>query len=459
MRRARKVAVSAITLRQTAGVGLVLVLIAVLELLHRPAGVEPAALLPLLVVAATIVGGFAGGAFAAALGAAYAALYYGQPEWAGVAGNGIRVLITVVGSAVTVWLIGTVRDRRDQASSAAARGHALSARVHAFTLTLANESEESLPEVLVRGAAALLETDVAVLTVLDPRSGRHYVRAVHGGGASALGVEVVPGVGVTGQALRERRPVVGASQAHEAGQRARARQGRQRTNGSPQVVAALPALQQGRVIATLTLGRSDPNRPFDDDDMAALDLVSPILTVAVSGQLQRQELEQGSPRDAQTGLYTRPYLDAALDQLLALRRRTPVPDRLPLSMIMFDIDGFKLLNDRHGRQAGDAVLRAVATLLRQRFRSSDILARVGPDSFFVVLNGAPAEVAAEAAAQMRRQVRELNLSNAHGEPMVVSISAGCAVFRDGEQPDALFKSVEAALETARWSGPGAVVSI
>jgi PleD family two-component response regulator len=76
-----------------------------------------------------------------------------------------------------------------------------------------------------------------------------------------------------------------------------------------------------------------------------------------------------------------------------------------------------------------------------------------------VLNGAAAEVAAEAAAQMRRQVRELNLANAQGEPIVISISAGCAVFRDGERPEVLFRSVEAALETARWSGPGAVVSI
>jgi diguanylate cyclase len=213
------------------------------------------------------------------------------------------------------------------------------------------------------------------------------------------------------------------------------------------------------VIATLTVGRSDGRHPFDEDDMAALALVSPVAVLAVSGSLQRLELEQGSPRDAQTGLYNRAYLDAALDQLLALRRRMAPPDRPPLSMIMFDIDSFRLLNDRHGRQVGDAVLRAVSTMLRQRFRASDILARVGPDSFFVVLNGANAEIAADAAAQIRRQVRELNVSNARGEPVIVSISAGCAMFHDGDRPDALFRSVEAALDTARWSGPGAVVSI
>ncbi len=447
-------------LRQFLGPAIAFAFIAVLEILRRPAGVEPVALVPVIVVAATIVGGFLGGALAAAAATTYAVFYYAQPEWAGVAGNGMRVVTAVVGSAVAVWLIGLLRERREQARDSAAQGRDLGARVQAFTLSLTNESEESLPEALVRGAADLLDTDMAILTILDPHSGRHFVRAVHGGGASALGVEVIPGVGITGQALREQRTVVAASHPSESDGRSRPMPARPNNgHGAPQVVAALPALQQGRVIATLTVGRSDPERSFNDSDMAALDLVSPLVTLAVSGQLLRQELEQGSPRDAQTGLYNRPYLDAALEQLLALRKRMAPPDRPPLSMIMLDIDSFRLLNDRHGRQVGDAVLRAVATLLRQRFRASDILARVGPDSFFIVLNGASGEVAAEAAAQIRRQVREFNVSNAQGEPVVVSISAGCALIRDGERPEGLFRSVEAALDTARWSGPGAVVSI
>jgi diguanylate cyclase (GGDEF)-like protein len=437
-----------------------LVLIAALELLRRPAGLEPSALVPIIVVAATSVGGFVGGALAAAAGSAYAVFYYAQPAWAGMAGNGLRVATTVIGSAFAVWLIALLRDRREQARVHASRERDLAARVQAFTLSLTNESEDSLPEALVRGASDLLDTEMAVLTILDPHSGRHFVRAVHGGGASALGIEVIPGVGITGQALRERRTVVAAPHGLEADGRGQPRVTRAQTvNGPPQVVASLPAIQQGRVIATLTVGRSDPEQAFDESDLTALDLISPLITLAVSGQLLRQELEQGSPRDAQTGLYNRPYLDAALEQLLALRKRLAPPDRPPLSMIMLDIDSFRLLNDRHGRQLGDAVLRAVATLLRQRFRASDILARVGPDSFFVVLNGASSEVAAEAAAQIRRQVRELNISTANGEPVVVSISAGCAVIRDGERPEALFRSVEAALDTARWSGPGAVVSI
>jgi two-component system cell cycle response regulator len=224
-------------------------------------------------------------------------------------------------------------------------------------------------------------------------------------------------------------------------------------------VAAVPGMQAGRVVATLTVGRSDPERPFDGSDREAIEDVIPLVTLSVTASLARREVEEGSPRDPTTGLYNRAFLEAALEQLLALRRRTPPEERQPLSLIMFDVDDFRLINERHGRQVGDHVLRAVATLLRQRFRASDTVARVGADSFVVVLNGASAEVASDAAAHVRRQVRNLSVAGAQGERVPVSISAGCALVRDVDRSDVLFRSVEAALATARWSGPGAVVSI
>ena len=428
------------------GAGLGLGLIGGLELLGRADGFEPVALVAVIVVVATVAGGYVSGGVTAVIGSAYAFFFY-QSQAGMLAGGGVRVALTAVGAATVLALTGVLRQRLERARAAEARERAMTKRVQAFTLNVGNEPVETMPDAIVQGAMRLLEIDMCVLTLLDPQTGRHFVRAAQGGAGSAVGVEVIPGVGVTGQALRERRTVVGLPASPPV------------SSAAAGAVAAVPALQGGRVIATLTIGRADARRPFTAEDMAALDLIGPVVTLAVSGSLQRQEMEHGSPRDAQTGLYTRAYLDAALEQLLALRRRTDPAERPPLSMILFDIDSFTRLNDRHGRQVGDGVLRAVSTLLRQRFRASDILARVGPDSFFVVLNGADAEVAAEAAAHIRRQVRELNLTNPRGEPLVVSISAGCAVFHEGERPDTLFRSVEAALDTARWSGPGSVVSI
>jgi diguanylate cyclase (GGDEF)-like protein len=392
-------------------------------------------LLPLVVGGATFFAGLTGGFIAGGVGGAYTVLYYAQPAWGGSNNGTAHAIATVVAAAFAAAAALKVRDRLDAYRADEAAQAEFVDRVIALTDRLAHEPFDSMPDVLAIGAASLLDADQAVLTILDPPTGRHFVRAVFGGSSSALGVEVLPGVGITGQSIRQRQVILAGA------------------------TAALPALQAGRVIATITLGRNERKRPFGESERKLLEGILPVVTLAAAGTLARREGDEGTPRDAMTGVFNHAYLDAALEQLLALRRRTPPQERVPLAMLMFDVDSFRSVNERYGRQVGDNVLRAVATLIRQRFRASDIIARVGPDSFFVVLNGASPEVAADAAAQIRRQVRELNMFGMRGEPVVVSISAGVAMYRDGDQPEGLIKSVEAALETARWSGPGAVVSI
>jgi diguanylate cyclase (GGDEF)-like protein len=426
---------SALPLRPLAAFALAAGMVVLVELAGRPMGLEPAMLLPLVVGGATFFAGMGGGFIAGSIGGAYTVLYYSQPAWAGSAGGIAHAIATVTAAAFAAWLVLRVQDRLDAYRAGEAAQAEFVDRVIALTDRLAHEPFDSMPDVLAIGAAALLEADMAVLTILDPPTGRHFVRAVHGSSGSALGVEVLPGVGITGQAIRQRQVILAGA------------------------AAALPALQAGRVIATITLGRNERKRPFGESERKLLEGILPVVTLAAAGTLARREGDEGSPRDGLTGVFNHAYLDAALEQLLALRRRTPPEERLPLAMLMFDLDSFRSVNERFGRPVGDNVLRAVATLIRQRFRASDIIARVGPDSFFVVLNGASPDIAADAAAQIRRQVRELNMFGLRGDPVVVSISAGVAMYRDGDQADALFKSVEAALETARWSGPGAVVSI
>ena len=410
-------------------------MVVAVELTGRSVGLEPAMLLPLVVGAATFIGGMSSAFISGSVGGAYTYLYYSQPAWAGGGGGTGHAIATITAAALAAGVALRVRDRLESYQVSADAQADFVDRVIALTDRLAHEPFDSMPDLLAIGAASLLDADMAVLTILDPPTGRHFVRAVYGGSGSALGVEVLPGVGITGQAIRQRQVILAGS------------------------AAALPALQAGRVIATITFGRNERKHAFGEGERQLLEGILPVVTLAAAGTLARREGDEGSPRDAMTGLFNHAYLDAALDQLLALRRRTPPEGRVPLALLMFDVDSFRSVNERYGRQVGDNVLRAVATLIRQRFRASDIVARVGPDSFFVVLNGATPDIASEAAAQIRRQVRELNMFGLRGEPVVVSISAGVAMYRDGDQADALFKSVEAALETARWSGPGAVVSI
>ncbi|MDL2335158.1 MAG: GGDEF domain-containing protein [Chloroflexota bacterium] len=426
---------ASVPLRQLAAFAMASGMVVLVELTGRQLGLEPALLLPLVVGAATFIAGISGGLIAGAVGGAYTVLYYSQPAWGGSNGGVSHAIATVTAAALAAVLAARVRDQLDAFRANEAVQADFVDRVTALTDRLAHEPFDSMPDVLAIGAASLLDADMAVLTILDPPTGRHFVRAVFGGSGSALGVEVLPGVGITGQAIRQRQVILAGA------------------------AAALPALQAGRVIATITLGRNERKAPFGASERKLLEGILPVVTLAAAGTLARREGDDGVPRDGMTGVFNHAYLDAALDQLLALRRRTPPQERVPLAMLMFDVDSFRSVNERYGRPVGDNVLRAVATLIRQRFRASDIIARVGPDSFFVVLNGATPEIAADAAAQIRRQVRDLNMFGMRGEPVVVSVSAGVAMYRDGDHADALFKSVEAALETARWSGPGAVVSI
>lgn len=436
---------------------------------------DPAVPLFVAVVGGALLGGLRGGMLAAAIAVGYGLFFYAQPHSVGVPGNGLRVLLFAAGAVALGAVAGVQRDRMERSAAAAASTRQLVARARQFSEALGQTPPEGLASAIVSRAPAMIGADMAALTVVELRTGRHVVRAVRGTSQSAIGVEVLPGVGLAGQAIRDHRTVVvgRALVQPTTAELLRDRlmswiDGRQPAPlqqveaATPRVAPAisLPQMHGGSVVATLTLGRADVDRPFTDDERQLLELISPHVALAVANGLLRGQLREASLKDALTGLYNRSYLDAALDQQLALRRRTPAETRPSLSLILFDIDGFHEINERHGKNVGDQVLRAVAALLQQRFRASDTIARVGCDGFVVVLEGADLKAAVEAAGQIRSQLRSMSLTDERGAPLAVSISAGCALFRDEvARSEQIVRTVEAALDTARWSGPGAVVAI
>jgi diguanylate cyclase (GGDEF)-like protein len=90
------------------------------------------------------------------------------------------------------------------------------------------------------------------------------------------------------------------------------------------------------------------------------------------------QLEQTSTHDSMTGLYNRAYFDS---EFISLQHSM----RLPVSIIMVDVDGLKLLNDSIGHEAGDRLIVNVASILKETFRGDDTVARVGGDEFAILL--------------------------------------------------------------------------
>jgi diguanylate cyclase (GGDEF)-like protein len=126
----------------------------------------------------------------------------------------------------------------------------------------------------------------------------------------------------------------------------------------------------------------------------------------------------------------------------------------PLSVIMFDIDHFKKVNDQHGHPAGDAMLREVAERVRSHIRSADWLFRYGGEEFVVA---APHTDLAQAAA-LAEKLRAVIAAAPFPGDIPGSISLGVAQARPGESVEALMGRVDAALYRAKENGRNRVVA-
>lgn len=157
--------------------------------------------------------------------------------------------------------------------------------------------------------------------------------------------------------------------------------------------------------------------------------------IDLEGSLKRsmEEIRRLSMRDPLTGVYNRRYLD---DRLVQELKRTFRYER-PLSIIMFDIDHFKKVNDTHGHHAGDQVLRGCAECIRHAIREDiDWLARYGGEEFIVVLPETDLSGAMLVAERLRRQIEARAVPCREGS-VTVTASFGVASFTPPNQTEDL----------------------
>jgi len=160
------------------------------------------------------------------------------------------------------------------------------------------------------------------------------------------------------------------------------------------------------------------------------------------------ELEVLAERDPLTGVYNRRRLLERLEEEVERSRRGSTP----MAVCMLDVDHFKQVNDRHGHQAGDEVLRQVANTIAASLRSIDSLGRYGGEEFVLVLPQTPRAGAREKAERVRGAI---DLSCPCGEPLTVSI--GVADYQPGDSVDTLLARADAALYEAKARGRNQVV--
>ena len=198
-------------------------------------------------------------------------------------------------------------------------------------------------------------------------------------------------------------------------------------------------------------------RPDDSGKMASerrhiLEATAALLAVSVKNAQLFLEVRDNSVKDSLTGCFTRTHSLEIIDAELRRARRT----QMPVTMIMFDLDHFKDVNDRYGHLCGDAVLTVVGKRMKEVLRGSDLKCRYGGEEFLVLLPETPLHGARRVADTLRREIAERPIAWA-GEALTVTASFGLAQAMPGEvNVEGLIARTDQALYRAKDDGRNCV---
>lgn len=152
--------------------------------------------------------------------------------------------------------------------------------------------------------------------------------------------------------------------------------------------------------------------------------------------------------DDLTLAYNQRYLHPRITEEIERSRR----NETPLSVLLMDLDHFKNVNDRHGHEIGDVVLRLFADRVRLLVRRVDILIRRGGEEFLLLMPATTLEHAAEAAERIRAALADHPLSVGEGLDIAQTVSIGVATWNKNESGDLLQRRADAAMYRAKQMG-------
>jgi diguanylate cyclase (GGDEF)-like protein len=170
-------------------------------------------------------------------------------------------------------------------------------------------------------------------------------------------------------------------------------------------------------------------------------------------QAERDRAETLARTDSLTALYNRRAFYELGEHVVGLAHRHDHPT----AVVMLDIDHFKAINDRHGHAAGDAVIGAVAAMIRAHHRTTDIAGRIGGEEFAILLPETPLDAAIVVAERLREAVGNHELAFA-GQTLQFTASVGVAGRQPDEALERLIARADAALYAAKHAGRNRVVS-
>jgi diguanylate cyclase (GGDEF)-like protein len=212
-------------------------------------------------------------------------------------------------------------------------------------------------------------------------------------------------------------------------------------------------LGSGGDITGLLFLASRVGRNVDFDFASLMTLIGNQVTHIIGKLKLYLETERLSVTDALTGLYNTRYFYKALENEIARTNRYDEP----FSLMLFDIDNFKALNDNSGHQAGDDVLHQLALILKSISRETDAVVRYGGEEFIIILPNTPEEEAVFLANRIRSTVHDFKFLVNGTEEVKITLSGGIASYpKNAGDSKSLLNAADTALYHAKAAGKNLV---
>ncbi|MCI5122721.1 MAG: GGDEF domain-containing protein [Candidatus Electrothrix sp. AUS4] len=190
---------------------------------------------------------------------------------------------------------------------------------------------------------------------------------------------------------------------------------------------------------------------FNREDLWVLELISSQAGVSI----ENARLFKQSVMDALTDIYNRAYFD----NFLLHSTEEALRNKRKLSLLLIDVDKFKIFNDTYGHQVGDIVLQSVAQEIKKKTRKNDIAARYGGDEFAVILPDTGKEEAGQLGEKINKAVYEkkvIHETNGDQKTLNITVSVGVAELTGNDRTE-LIENADKALYRVKELGRNCVV--
>jgi two-component system cell cycle response regulator len=295
-------------------------------------------------------------------------------------------------------------------------------------------------EAIIHTAADAIDSDAAILWTFTPTR-EELIPAV------SVGVEMSEidrlkiGEGIAGFVAERGRTAMIDAQAR----------GQRPARGEPRlpIVMAVPLRSDDRIRGVIASYRAEGSPAFTEEDLETVIFLAEQGGVAMENVGLHEEAQRLSLTDGLTGTFNRRYFQMQFRQVLATAQRF----ERPFSVLMMDLDHFKLVNDDHGHQRGDAVLIEFVQRSTRLLREVDTFARYGGEEFICLLAETDTEGAVTTAEKIREAIKTEDYGTRGEPPITLTVSIGVATYGEhGDNYSHLVEAADRALYRAKQGG-------